>query len=324
MRIALALLGIGLTLSTLTGSADSSKPQLRPELVRLLKNDRYRSDDYEFPYLFCQTAIAVSRDFKTVESALLALLLKDKIAAETPLGPHPGVPAWNKSLLVLPKEILSEKERIGLDKCTLEYCFPKLNDRSEKPQLMKAKDKAETFRHLISNRVENFLKTRTLVGYEGRNNNHDDSVALLNAAPFLKSDYPDIFQYLQNGFWKNLPPPIPKPSSFLRTRTLVVDRKRLEPVYWIGEVIVFREKTRMLAVEFPIYSNHYFDSWIRIYETVSLPIAAGAETAKTGVILTDLIEFDELKKSAVIRMLFKGRMVEGVQKVQQEELDPLD
>lgn len=312
-------------ISALASNTSSTEEPSRQAIQSLLKSKSFQEDDFQNPYLIAESGILIPRDFVSVSKRVTTKLQQGALKARShyPL-PNTSFTNWNSSILPTAEEWKNEKEVEGLKKCDLDYCFPKLNDQEEKPTLMKSNDKLSTFKELISKRVELFLQSRKLLGYENRKENKTAVTDLVQLHPALGKDYGTIHQFLTKGFWESSTRPPSLVGSFLRTQTLNLDPTRLQPIYWVGEVFQFHEAKSEIFVEFVVYSNHFFDAWLRVYEVIDLSQLAPSKAPQTAIVINDLTEIDELKKSALIRMLFKGKMVEAIHKAQKLELESFE
>lgn len=290
---------------------------MRPEIKLLVSDEQFTQDAYEEPYLSCQSGFVVKEGRAEVESRLVKALKEREIKARSHFSStETSLPPWSEKSLPVADEWKTENELEGLQECDLKKCFPKLNDREEKPFLIRSKNKLDTYRSLVNKRVGLFLEKQRLLGYEDRKDNKKATNDLFKFSKFLKTEYPGPYRFLTEEFWRGGVPESSLTATVLRSQKTVLGTKQLQPIYWVGEIFQFKEKTRSLFVEMVIYSNHYFDSWVRVYEVYDLTPYFTVKAPRTGVILTDLTEIDELKKSTLIRSLFKGNMVEAILKAQ--------
>jgi len=302
-------------------SLASHKGISREDLQLLISDKSVSIDDFKEPYLMVQNGWVLKKPMSEIENRFLSTSKEREIKARSHFPfPKSLFPKWTDESLPVAEEWKNKKELEGLEDCKIDKCFPKLNDLKEKPLLLKSKKKLETYHQLVSKRIQAFLEKQQLLGYESRNDNRIVVKELLKLAPFLKLDYSAAQFFLMDKLWEGATGPSSLVGSFLRTQNMVLGTNRLQPVYWAGEVFHFSEKGKSLFVEVVIYSNHYFDSWIRIYEIVDLSEKFKAKTPHTGLLITDLTEIDELKKSALIRSLYKGNMVDAITKAQELEL----
>ncbi|MFM8316447.1 MAG: hypothetical protein ACKOA8_19375, partial [Deltaproteobacteria bacterium] len=108
-------------------------------------------------------------------------------------------------------------------------------------------------------------------------------------------------------------------DSWLRQEMVNIAPDQMQPILRVSEDFEFTEGTRTLFFELPIYTNHYFDSSVSLYEIVSNK----SNPNQTEVIISEVMEIDELKKTALIRAMFKGKMVKTVNQYQSDFLDSL-
>lgn len=292
--------------------------QVHPAVERIGKQKTEQWDDFEFPYSICQTIRRFDFPIATLRTRVRSAITMSALpfAAHFSSAKLPQIAAGN---LVLPAELETTKGKEGLKKCTLKKCFPKLQNETEKQVLIAATDKQKAYHQILFSRVEAFLKSQYLSGYEERRDNRPAIKAMLGFFPYFKSWYPQSFAYFHDLFWKEAPPQKWISDSVLRARTWVLGESILEPIYWISEVFRIEEGGAEIYIEIPIYSNHYFDSWIRFYELLSDP----KKPQESLLALTDIMEIDELKKSSLIRMLYRGKMSEAIFSAQKAELTPL-
>jgi hypothetical protein len=191
----------------------------------------------------------------------------------------------------------------------------KLQD-AEKKRVEKAADKVDAFRDVIAERLRNYLEENNLRGYENRKDGNADVKKILPLLHFLKARYPVSTGYLSKEFWQKKSPPKTFESAFIHQELVNISDDKLQPIWRVGEILEFHEKDTSLFVELYPYSNHYLDSSLRIYEVYP-------QANHSVVIVTDVMEVDELTKSGVVRLLYKGKMQSAVLHVQNEALDAL-
>jgi hypothetical protein len=316
MRSAFSILALSLAMAAWSGSGptDSIDPT-RPFLDKLRKEGEAKSTDFEFPFLISQTAVSLSAPSPEVIGRLRSFLQKSQL----PIPSHFGKPTVSQRLVLaslpIPAIVKQGKQLEGINQCTKSNCLMKLNDQ-EKALMEASTQKQTTYHELVFERVKAYLSDEKLNGYEDRATNIDYEKQMLSQLPFFKANYPITEKFLQEGFWSHQKPPATFVSSFLRDEIVAIVLDRLQPIWRIGELLEFKENNATLFVEIHIYSNHYFDSSLRFYEVI--PFAE-----KSFIVISDIIEIDELTKSGLIRMLYKGQMQDAVSKAETEELEKL-
>ena len=105
-----------------------------------------------------------------------------------------------------------------------------------------------------------------------------------------------------------------------QTEFVLIAPDQMQPILRLSEDMEFEESGKILFLELPIYTNHYFDSSLSFYQVMK----SQKKPSETVVIMTDVMEIDELKKSALIRTLFKGKMVKAISQYQETLLSELD
>jgi hypothetical protein len=292
----------------------------RPYLDPLGKPEhrQIQFDDFKEPYLTCVTArqkdLPVEKTTGSVRTYLKSKAL--------PIRGHFSKSGQNivgKNTIPLPTVATTGRQREEIEKCTREYCGVKLNTDQEKGVMEKAPDKLAAYHQLLIERIEAYLKTGTLLGYEGIKNNVPTLEAMLQKSGFFPSVYPEcanFFSRLKFNLGKSGCKPV---DSFLVEDLVELSGSdKLKPVLRFSEVFEIPQPDKgALFFQVIIYTNHFFDASLRIIETKAL------SDVKSAVILTDIVDIDELKKSSVIRFLYKGKMASAVSEYQVEELDKI-
>lgn len=276
-------------------------------------------DDYATPFLITQSHRKYSIAAKEIESQIRARLKSGQINVKT-LFSKEGLSPEKFSLeqYNLPKEISEEKQIEAIKTCTVENCLMKLRRQSEASQLQKSKNKFETYRRLIFERINGFLVQREIPGYEDRKNNEPYFSKMVDLIPTLAKT-PITQNYLRNGFFKNPQAKGHPIDSWIRQEMVTIAPDEMQPILRVSEESEFHENEETSFFEAHIYTNHYFDSSLVLYEVVTNP----KNRKESMVVVTDVMEIDELKKSAVIRTLFKGKMVKAVVQYQTNFLESL-
>jgi hypothetical protein len=118
--------------------------------------------------------------------------------------------------------------------------------------------------------------------------------------------------------WANKAKPEGPKSKYVRSEIIHITGDKSQPIYRLSEDMEFEEKG-YLNIEIHVYTNHFFDSSIRIAEVFAWP----PDPNKAVYVVTDLMEVDELKKSDLIRALFKTRMEETISEFRKSEMKEL-
>ncbi len=287
----------------------------RPYLEKVHKRAFESYEDYLFPYLITQTATQGSKP-----AAQSAETIRKFIAANGKGLPKDGREAkaelFTAEAFPLPAFVAEDKQGAGIDDCTAKYCLMKLHVPSEIKALEaapKAKRRA-MYNEFIASRVRNVLGKQELKGYEDRADSLPVLQQSLDSLPWFAKKYPQEFAYIRDGYWKRAKPPASLKSTSLQQERLYLEIKKMQPVWRISEVFAFEKDGAFLFFDLHIYSNHYFDSSYTIYEAIP-------DGEKSILVQTDMMELDELKKSGLIRMLYKGKMQEAVELHQKDRLE---
>lgn len=287
----------------------------RPFLQKLGKRQYVGYEDYVFPFLITQTATQGTKSVAVTAEAIR------KFVAENGKGlPKDGRETKGELFVAkafpLPGFVTENKQGAGIDDCTVKYCLMKLNISSEIQPLQAApKEKRRAmYNEFIADRVRKLLSQQQLRGYEDRLDNIPTIQQSLDALPWFAKKYPEEFAYIRDGFWKNKKPPASLKSTAIQQEKLYLEIQKMQPVWRVAEVFEFEKAGSHLFFDLHVYSNHYFDSSYTIYEV--LPSGD-----KSILVQTDVMELDELKKSGLIRMLYKGKMQEAVQLHQKDRLE---
>jgi hypothetical protein len=201
-----------------------------------------------------------------------------------------------------------------------EYCSVKLNTKKEKSELEKAKDKKKAFHDILVKRLKAYRDRREWMGFEERETNRPVLKSMLLAMPDFKDFYPNCVKYFSDDMWfKRETKGCPVVGEFLRQEIANLQSERLQPIYRFSDVIEIKGEGYTLFVEIYLYNNHYFDAGVRTYELIK----SSYPEYKTAVIVTDALEIDELKKSSIIRFLYKGQMATAIAQSQTDWIESL-
>lgn len=302
----------------LSAAAVESFDSTRPYLKDLKDDQKVKEDTYETPYLYVITA----QKFKDPKAVLLAniesYLAKAKLPFKGRYSKEKLPSLKSADQITFPKISFEGKQLEGIQDCKKEYCSVKLLTESEKVKMEGAKDKATLFQYLIVERLLTYFKDGELIGYEERASNLVTLSSSFKYLPFLFARYPRSADFIQNKFFakKSPDPKDPVQSSLLRMEVMNMSGEKMQPVLRFSEVLKFEENQTTLLFEPQLYTNHFFDSSMRFFEVMAYP----DPEYKSLLILTDVMEVDELKKSGIIRALFKGRMVQGIEQYQADEI----
>jgi hypothetical protein len=270
------------------------------------KGESESSDEYVEPYLVTKT----SRTFKESANNISAKL-RNKLKSGMLKLDLSKSDAYH-----LPKEIFEESQLEGIEKCSLDKCLMKLNAELEIPLLVRSKNRKETFRALIFDRIKNYINKQALLGYEDRKNNNAQVPKMLDIMSSL-GESPATLNYLKAIQTKKLVQKVEPIESWLRQEMVVIAPDHMQPILRVSEDREFVEGDKRLFFELPIYTDHYFDSSATLYE-----ISPSKKSPQESILaITDVMEIDELKKTALIRAMFKGKMVQAVTKYQNDFLD---
>jgi hypothetical protein len=281
----------------------------REFLGRLEKNAVVRWDDYQLPNL--QVVMAGRFDFDKVELLTRLRKLLNQTRADVR-----GRELTRQSF-PLPSIAITKDQLQGIKECTQKKCKVKLLDGEEKIRMEKSQDKVGTFHDILLERIKRYVATAELTGYEDRPKNNPVIAQMLSVTKFFPELYPRVQNFL-TGHLGNQKGSIVK-SSFFRNEIVIIAPDRMQPILRIGEVMEFEEGGTPLFVELHVYTNHYFDFSMRVYEV----LPHKSDPKKSVLVLTDIMEIDELKKSSIIRALYTGKMVEAVNEYQEKELESL-
>lgn len=281
----------------------------RPHLNALDSRGRLDWADYREDFLISQSA-------EVSDSSVEELIKKIHSQHQKTLLQLPT--KFNFEEWALPKMVVSGDQLEGLLECSREKCAFKLHATSEILPLLKSTDRVNTFSRQVGARLKNYLSEKKLLGYESRDDNVPFVKKALRTSGFLKSRYPKTFEYLQGDFWKNQQNFSNRKNAYLRAEVIHITGDKMQPVYRLVENIEFEEKG-YVNLEVHIYTNHFFDCSIRIFEVFPWP----PDPKKSVYVVTDIMEIDELKKSALIRNLFKSRMEEAISSFRKSEMKDL-
>ncbi len=275
------------------------------------------SDEYIDPFLITTASKHFKVSPKTIESLIREKLKMGRLNVRGNFSTE-GISqnTFTKGQYALPKQLFDESQMEAIKNCSAEKCLMKLKTDPEVFQLKLSKNKKETYQQLVFNRIKNYLKHRELLGYEERKSNEPlarKMVALISSL----SKSPKTQRYLKDGFWKLAKEPGQPINSWLRQEMVIIAPDQMQPILRVSEDFEFQEGSRRLFFELHIYTNHYFDSSLILYEVVTFK----EKPNECEVIVTDVMEIDELKKTALIRALFKGKMVKAVTTYQGQFLE---
>lgn len=273
------------------------------------KRTAVRESYFEFPFLMAQTAVLVAKPAEEVSTAVRSFLSARKL----PIPAHYSKQKAQNIDIQLPEETHAGNQLAAIEECSVKKCQVKLNTEREKKVMQASSTKVSTFKSLVSQRISAYLERRELLGYEERESNRDYFGKMLELFPSWKRAYPATAEFIEKGFWKNASAPANLVQTFLREELAIISPDRLQPIWRIGEIFEFEEKAARAFWEIHVYSNHYLDSSIRIIEV--LPKEKSAI-----LVISDIMEIDELTKSGFIRMLYKGKMGEAVIEAQRLDL----
>jgi hypothetical protein len=290
-----------------------------PSLEALSVGEISSWDDYVDPFLIVRTAQKYKLTVESASKSVREKLKSNQINLKT-LFSKEGTPIENFKIerYRLPKEISEEKQEEAIKECNHEKCLMKLKTNPEVIGLSKSKNKKEFYRQLLYQRIKKYIGSRELLGYEDRKSNEPYIPKMLNLIPTLNQS-PGSKDYLISKFWKDPHGKGQPVDSWLRQEMVVIAPDQMQPILRILEDFEFRESGNVLFFELPIYTNHYFDSSISFYEVV----ANKKKPSESMVVFTDVMEIDELKKSALIRTLLKGKMVKAISQYQEQFLESI-
>lgn len=279
----------------------------RPHLDSLESRGRLDWADYQGDFLISQSAEITENPATEVIKRLKAQHNRTKIPS-TQAGPQ----------LSLPPSLVEGDQLRALTECSLEKCNVKLHSESEVKSLLKAKEKAPAFRDILESRIDSYSQGRKLKGYEAREDNIPFFRKALESVRFFKVKYPKTYKHLLGGFWNGPAPYAQAKQNYLRTELIRLTGEKAQPVFRISDNVEFQENG-FVMVEVHIYTNHFFDSSLRLFEVFPW----GPDPKKAVFIVTDIMEVDELKKSALIRNLLKSPMEEAICEYRKSEMKEL-
>jgi len=300
----LLILALGLKLF-----AGVSLDKTRPHLDALDSRGRMDWADYQDDFLISQSA-----ELSDLPQAEIIRRLRNqhsKTRLEIP-------PNFSFESFPVPQSVISGEQLEGLQSCTLEKCAFKLHTDSETAPLVKAKNKQVLFSRFIGQRLKAYLGEKKLKGYEKRLDNTPYVKKAFQLTKFLKGRYPNSFSYLMGDFWGGRPRPEGSKKNYVRSEVIQIIGDKMQPIFRLSENLEFEEQG-YLNIEIHIYTNHFFDSSIRIFEVFPWPM----DPKKSVYVVTDLMEVDELKKSDLIRTLFKTKMEEAIAEFRKTEMREL-
>jgi|GEM_PF-1662954 len=276
-------------------------------------------DDYQEPFLIVRTAQKYKLTVEAAAKQVREKLKSKQLNVKTHFSKD-GIPLENFKIeyYQLPKEISEEKQEEAIKDCNREKCLMKLKTNPEVIGLSKAKHKKEFYRQLLYQRIRSYVGARELLGYEDRKSNQPYISKMLKLIPTLNLS-PISKEYLMGRFWKDLKGKGQPVDSWLRQEMVVIAPDQMQPILRVSEDFEFGEAGNVLFFELPIYTNHYFDSSVSLYEVVGNK----KKPTESMVVFTDVMEIDELKKSGLIRTLFKGKMVKAISQYQEQLLESI-
>jgi len=280
----------------------------RPFLDKLRSRNSVKYTDFIYPFLLAQMGSAVDQPTETVAGWVRTYLEKGRL----PLPSHYGPPTAAASL-ELPQVLRVGKQLEAIQTCKEEKCQVKLNIELEKKPMQASADKVKTFQELVNKRLVNYHQKRDLLAYEDRRDNQEYVRKMIEEFPFFSARYPEVAKFFSEGFWKKAAAPKGLTRSWMKQELVDLAPDRMQPIWRVSEVFEIKHGDHWIFFEVHVYSNHYLDSSIRIYEVFP------AEK-RAIVVLTDIMEIDELTKSGLIRMLYKGKMEEAVIEAQTQDV----
>lgn len=276
---------------------------VRPHLNALDSRGRLDWADYRDDFLISQSAEITEISPAELIKRLKLQRLKTKVGVDT-------VP--------IPKQVITGDQLEGLQNCSIEKCAFKLHLDSEIKPLIQSKNRVKTFSGFVEDRLRAYLRDKKLKGYENRLDNVPYVKKAFQLSKFLKSRYPKSYEYLMGDLWTNKQKTNGPKEKYFRAEGIYITGDKMQPIFRLSENLEFDENG-YLNVEAHIYTNHFFDSSIRVYEIFPWP----ADTKKAVYVVTDLMEVDELKKSELIRTLFKTKMEEAIAEFRKSEMKEL-
>jgi len=290
----------------------------RPHLDSLDSRGRLDWADFQGDFILSQSAEVTEVPAREVIERLKAQHKKTQIPFRTMFGNKQGGNSIDVSAFSLPTEVVSGDQLKGLLSCSVEKCSFKLHTASETLPLTQSAKRTDFLREIVAQRLKAYLIEKQLKGYESRADNIPYVKKYLQLSGFLKTRYPKTYQYFQKAFWENRKGATGPIQSYVRSEVINMAGEKSQPIYRLTENIEFNENG-YLNIEIPIYTNHFFDSSFRVFEVFDWP----ADRQKGVYVVTDIIEVDELKKSELIKKLFKNRMEEAVEQFRKSEMKEL-
>lgn len=290
------------------GASSAPIDKTREHLDNLKEKSTVKYDDYEYPYLTMQSARLFELSPAVLREKLKKQLEENKIEI-------PKVD-FTKQTFPMPAVFTTGDQLEAIERCKANKCNVKLRPETESKLLEQAEKpkKLGMYHQMIVDRVNQYLKKGELKGYEEREGNAGAIVEMAKQQEFLKFRYPTTAAFIFSEGWKNRDK---IKNSFLKNEAVTIAPDKLQPIWRVGEVFEFEENKTPIFFDLHVYTNHYFDASLTLYEL--MPVES-----KTALIITDVIEMDELKKSAFIRAFFKAKMVEAVSVSQDNSLKKLE
>jgi len=279
----------------------------RPYLNSLDSRGRLDWADYQEDFLISQSAEVTEIPAAEIIKRIQNQRFKRKIK-----------PPFSFDSFPIPKEVITGDQLEGLQNCTIEKCAFKLQLDSEIKPLLQSKNRVKLFSQFVGQRLNEYLNEKKLRGYENRIDNVPYVKKAFRLTKFLKSRYPKSYEYLMGDLWANKTTPEGPKNKYVRSESIHITGDKSQPIYRLSENMEFEEKG-YLNIEIHVYTNHFFDSSIRIAEVFAWP----PDPNKAVYVVTDLMEVDELKKSDLIRTLFKPRMEETISEFRKSEMKEL-
>jgi len=278
------------------------------------------TDDYIEPFLITKTAkkIKISPDgaFSLVKTNLRNGLLEIR---GTFSSAGEAIDSYKPEKYGPPAGFYEESQIEALNSCSQEKCLMKLNSLLEIPQLAKAKNKNEIYQQIIFNRLKLFIKAKQLMGYENRKSNESAVKKMISLLPNLKRT-PRTLRFLKEDFWSGSDSKSLSVESWLRQEIVNIAPDQMQPILRLSEIFQFAELEKKMFLEVHVYTNHYFDSSLRFYEIAP----ANKNEKECELTVIDVMEIDELKKTALIRAMFKGKMVKAVTTHQRQFIESIE
>jgi hypothetical protein len=279
----------------------------RPHLNSLDSRGRLDWADYQEDFLISQSAEVTEVPVAEIIKRIQNQRFKTKLNP-----PFPG------DSFPVPNEVITGDQLEGLQTCTLEKCAFKLQLDSEIKPLLRTKNRTKLFAQFVGQRLNEYLNEKKLKGYENRIDNVPYVKKAFQLTKFLKSRYPKSYEYLMGDLWANKAKPEGPKNKYVRAEIIHITGDKTQPIYRLSEDMEFDERG-YLNIEIHVYTNHFFDSSIRIAEVFAWP----PDPKKAVYVVTDLMEVDELKKSDLIRTLFKTTMEEAISAFRKSEMKEL-